>query len=444
LTDLYTSTVLDPPNDRQGLAHTLAGMPVARNTASMLLGLGSRTAVQLVYFVLVARSLGAEQYGYFAGCVALALILGPYTSLGAGNLLVRAAARRPGALPGYWYSGLVSILALGGSLSVLGAFAWDSLVGKPGFLRTALCILLADLVFTRFVELAAQSFQSVSRLHYTALIQLSLTLARLLAAVAALTLVDAGTARDWAGLYLAATALSALFAIVLTTTLLDLGRPQRQMALLVWRERKEGLLFSLSLSAQSIHNDADKALLLQLASPATAGAYSAAYKLVDAAFIPLRSLFAATYADFFRRGEAGLGPSRRLGLRLLPVVASYGLFAAVVLVLGRPVLPRVLGSEYAEVSAILLWLCALPLLRGMQYLVGNVLTGADLLAQRTAVQLVVTVLNVGLNVVLIPLYGWRGAAFASLLCDGVLALGLIVAAWATARPRLSALPGYHR
>jgi O-antigen/teichoic acid export membrane protein len=410
----------------------------------MVLGLGSRTVVQFVYFVLVARSLGAEQYGYFAGCVALALILAPYTSLGAGNLLVRAAARRPGDLPGYWYSGIVSILVLGSSLAVLAAVTWGSVVDHPGFTRMAFYILLADLVFTRFVELSAQSFQSAGRLHYTALVQLCLTVMRLLAAVAALTVVDAGSAQEWAGLYLVSTALSALFAIVLATALLDLGRPRRQMALLVWRERKAGALFSLSLSAQSVHNDADKAILLQLANPAAAGAYSAAYKLVDAAFIPLRSLFAATYADFFRRGEAGVSASRRFGLRLLPFVGLYGLFAAAALLLARPLVPRLLGSDYTDLSAILAWLCALPLLRGVQYLLGNVLSGADLHAQRTLTQVVVTVINVGLNLLLIPLYGWRGAAFASLFCDGLLALGLAFAAWSATRSRLTAAPGYPR
>jgi hypothetical protein len=43
------------------------------------------------------------------------------------------------------------------------------------------------------------------------------------------------------------------------------------------------------------------------------------------------------------------------------------------------------------------------------------------------VQILVAVANVVLNLWLIPAYSWKGAAWASLGCDGLLAVGLLVA-----------------
>jgi O-antigen/teichoic acid export membrane protein len=49
-------------------------------------------------------------------------------------------------------------------------------------------------------------------------------------------------------------------------------------------------------------------------------------------------------------------------------------------------------------------------------------TGAGYQGYRTAAQVSVALLNVGLNFWLIPAYSWRGAAWSSLACDATLAL----------------------
>ena len=65
----------------------------------------------------------------------------------------------------------------------------------------------------------------------------------------------------------------------------------------------EGLYFSTSLSAQNIYNDIDKTMLARMATLDAVGIYAAAYRLIDVAFIPVRSLLYAGYTDFFRAGQ---------------------------------------------------------------------------------------------------------------------------------------------
>jgi O-antigen/teichoic acid export membrane protein len=76
----------------------------------------------------------------------------------------------------------------------------------------------------------------------------------------------------------------------------------------------------------------------------------------------------------------------------------------------------------------------------MQYAWGTTITASSSQWLRTATQAAAAVLNLGLNLVLIPRWSWQGAAAASLITDGALAIsnGLLVA-WLLRR-RPPALP----
>src|SRR5262249_549005 len=88
---------------------------LARNTASMILGLGLRFIIQALYFIEIARSLGAANYGAFVGVVALVGIAYPFGALGSGNLLIKNVSRDRSTFAARWGSALVTI-AVSGSL----------------------------------------------------------------------------------------------------------------------------------------------------------------------------------------------------------------------------------------------------------------------------------------------------------------------------------------
>jgi glycosyltransferase involved in cell wall biosynthesis len=87
-----------------------------------------------------------------------------------------------------------------------------------------------------------------------------------------------------------------------------------------------------------------------------------------------------------------------------------------------PLIPVLTGRGFSEGTAALRWLCLIPIFRSVHGISGSVLTSIGKQRYRTITQLTVVALNFGLNVWLIPLYGWRGAAWASLATDGTLAL----------------------
>lgn len=94
------------------------------------------------------------------------------------------------------------------------------------------------------------------------------------------------------------------------------------------------------------------------------------------------------------------------------------------------------GDSLESISA-LRWLCLLPVFRSIHGITGGVRTGAGLQRYRTTAQISAVIIDFGLNLWLIPAYGWHGAAWASLATDGVLGvINWTVLEWALSRPVL--------
>ena len=392
-----------------------------KNTAYMLLAQVVRLVVQALYFLLMARSLGPQQYGAFVAVVAAVAVAYPFVGNGSGNLMVKHVARHRRRLPECLGNALFMTLASGLLLSVVVVPA--CLLVLPPAIPVSVILLVAgsDLVVYRVVDVACLAFQSVDRLIWTANLNVFASLVRL-GGIAAVVLLHRPTVIAWCIAYLVTAAICALGAMGCVMS--RLARPAFSGLQRIRGELREGFWFSTSLSAQTIYNDVDKTMLARLATLDAAGIYAAAYRLIDISFLPVRSLLAAAYPGFFRNGEHGIAASLSFARRLMPRPLLYSSAAAVGMMLASPLVPRILGTEYLRTSEALRWLSLLPLLKTCHYFAADALTGAGHQALRTLVQLVVAVFNLLVNLWLIPRYSWRGAAWSSLASDGLLAVAL--------------------
>ncbi len=389
----------------------------------MFLGFGLRIIVQAGYFILIARALGAEQYGAFVGVAAVVAIVSPFATLGAGNLLVKNVSRDPSVFPEYWGNALAMTFASG--IPLLGLILGVSRFVLPASIPWTLILLVSvsDLLFFRICDVAAQAFQATDQLRYTAKLNLLPSVFRLIGAGIVLAVWHRASAVCWGWFYAGGTLICAVVAVALTNY--KLGRPR----LALWRVRRElleGFYFGTSLSAQTVYNDIDKAMLARLSTLDATGIYAAAYRIIDVAFAPVRSVLYAGYADFFRHGEKGIANSYAYAKRILPKVIAYSVFAFVAIYVAAPTLPRIIGPEFRRTVEALRWLAVLPLLKTIHYFFAESLAGSGHQGVRTACQLGVAAINIALNLWLIPVYSWRGAAWASIASDALLAIALFV------------------
>ena len=386
----------------------------------MISGQSTALAAQAVYFVLIGRALGSGEYGAFVGVMALVTALAQFSSLGMENLLVRNVARHRSDFARAW--GQTLAVSGGGFVALLGAAMLLAHFALPQELRALVPYLaVSEGLLGKGAQLAGRAFQGVGQLAWTARLTVYTALARLVAAAALFTAADAyglhATALLWACIYWIATLAVALPALALVT--LRLGWPK--FGPIRGRDMSEGLSFSLSSSSLTIYNDIDKTILIGYGQTAAAGIYSAAYRVVDAASAPIYAIYTAATPRFFREGAGGVRQARAFARSTMRRTVPYSAVASVLLALAAPVVPMLFGASFRGSVTALRWLCLLPVLRALHYGWGTAITASASQWNRTAAQLGAAGLNLLLDFVLIPHWGWRGAAAASLLTDGSLA-----------------------
>src|SRR5690242_19388101 len=86
------------------------GGELYRSIAKMLGVQGSRILVQGVYFLLLARTIGAADFGRFTAVVAVAAMLAPFSCAGLNLAMVRVVARDPDSIRAQWYQAAGAVL----------------------------------------------------------------------------------------------------------------------------------------------------------------------------------------------------------------------------------------------------------------------------------------------------------------------------------------------
>ena len=390
-----------------------------RNVGWMFIGQGIGYFLRLVYFILIARLLGVVQYGIVIGAYALVNMVAQYSRLGTGMVFLRYVSADHKAFSVYWGNLLLVTATTSGLLIALLHFIAPHLI-DPASAGIIVLTAIGSCVCEQLTISATQAFQAFERMRVTALLNLLTSLARAVAAGAMLAALHHATARQWA---LTSMLVSVLVTIVaLGTVTIQLGLPEVSLHLL--RKRgPEGVEYAFASSTTMAYDDLDKAMLSHYGMNAAVGVYAMAYRIIEMATMPIASLQLAAEPRLFKLGASGLDQAADLGRRLLSKAVLVSLGVSVVLFVCTPAIPLLVGHGFQEGVSALRWLCLIPAFRSVHYITGSILTCAGLQRYRTLTQMAAALLNFGINLWLIPRYGWLGAAWASLFTD--LTLGLM-------------------
>ena len=395
--------------------------PLVRDTMWLIVGKGLGLVLQASYFVIIARTLGVEKYGEFVSITALVAIVFPFAGLGTEILMLKNVAKDRSLFSIYWGNSLVVTIVTAVVLITLTVILAPLLLHHSISPLAILIVGVSDLIFSSITSLSSRVFQAVDRLNISARISVFIMFNKVLAAIALLAFFPDPNDLEWIWLYSLSSMISALVSVTLVQRLV--GSPAMELAR-IKSELTEGISFSISSSAYTIYSDIDKTMLAKLSTLKATGIYAAAYRLIDVAFIPVISIAGAAYADFFRKGKDGVNAAVTFAKPLVIITATYSLFAGIGLLLIAPFVPTILGEEYLPVVEALRWLAPIPMFRAMQHFGGDILSGSGFQNWRSAMETSIAVFNITINLWLIPLYSWRGAAWASLASDGLLMLCL--------------------
>ena len=370
--------------------------------------------VQAAYFIIVARVLGPEKYGSFISITALASIAFPFVALGTEHVLIQKVAIKPRLFSIYWGNGLLVLLINGVLLSIICLLISSIFFAQKISLITITLILIADLICLGSIDYSIKALMSVYLVQKSSQLAVFTACFKLLAALSLATFFKNPSIEIWAILYSGSYIIISILALSAVNRLMAFPRPRFSYLIATI---KQGFFFSIGTSAVNINANLDKTMLATIAGVQATGIYASAYRFIDVGNIPIISIFGASYTRFFKYGEFGLQSTLKFARKLLPLLVGYSIISIIGYHIFAPLIPYILGAEYQNAIATLLWLSPLPAIFAFRLLAADSLTGAGFQRSRSIIQIVSAILNISLNIWLIPIFSWKGAAWATLTSD---------------------------
>ncbi|HEX2647364.1 MAG TPA: flippase, partial [Candidatus Dormibacteraeota bacterium] len=387
------------------------GSRALRNTIVVLTAKVIARLIAVVTVLYMIRKLGPGPYGSFTVLVNLTAIVSVVLDLGFNVLFVREGARHVDQIQRY----LRNVMSLRLMMSLLALLLLAGLV-IPFGMSQLLVPGFFLMVFTSYSTLLRNGLYAVQQLGFESLAVVLESLV-LLGLVLYGGITHQGVAYYvWA--YAAQYAFSCVyFAIVLAA---------KRIAVVGWRFEWpllrewlwNGLPFALTFVLTILYFRIDQPLIAAFRGLTEAGWYAAAYKPIESLlFIPITFLsivFPVLSVYHHEKRDEMLYALNRFykALLLMGWPVSVGIF-----VLARPLTPLLLGQQFlASEKAMRVLALALGIAFINNAFIGA-LNAADRQSSFTWAAGWSLVANVALNLTLIPLFGYQGASWATVLTE---------------------------
>lgn len=412
---------------------------ILANTAYRLLADVASKVASVVFFIVMARELGASQFGVFTFGLSFALLVTTPGDFGQDAVLTREVARDRGLLNRY-FANTVAIKLVLSSAALVIAIGVASALGMDAETREVTILLGVAVVLEQLMSTCFATYQAYERLQY---IPVALISQRFLTAgvgVAAL-LWGAGVVTVSA-IYLAGAILGLALALGLLVT--RVARPRFSVEPRVWWPLMQAALaIGLAGVFAVVMFRVDTTMLAIFTSKAVVGEYGAAYRLLETTLFLGWSVGTAVYPVFSR-----LSPSSepRVGFlfdRSLKLVVALTLpLAAGALVLADPLIQALFGAGYDQAPRALQLLAPTIALYPVSYLAGYLLISQNRQRVLTFVYGIAALENIVLNLVLIPWLSLDGAAIGTSVSQLLVTVALVAYAQRVAgRPEWTRVAG---
>ena len=388
-----------------------------------------RVGVALFVGLWVARYLGPYRFGQLNYAVALVSVFGAIANLGLDAIVIRELVKFPERKDALLGSTFVLKL-VGASLTLLIVTVLVSILRPGDKLSLLLTVLIAGGCFCQSIPIDLY-FQSKVQAKY---IVLSANGGFLLMALAKVILILIGAP-------LAAFAWAAFFELVLAAVFILIAYTLRHQSIWKWKCSFQDMLSLLRESwpliftgiSVMISMRVDQVIIGQLLNDSEVGLYSAAVRLSELwYFIPV-SIAASTYPALVESKKRDEELYYRRLQQLYNMLVSLGIVVAIVTTfLAGPLVRLMYGPAYAASSAplrILIW-------SGVAVSFGCAWSNWMILEGRAKMlfcfQLTGAIVNILLNLILIPRLGIIGSALATLISYWIV-ITIVAAVVATQR-----------
>ena len=387
---------------------------------NMLAGYGSANAIaqlmKMLFMLIMARYFGLADYSNYVAAYSLASFTAIFFNLGLDTWLLRE-----GSFQENWKLSVQKVLSLKASIGLIWAGLLIGLAPslRPdlfGFGLLALCV--ADVWFDSLLitMLAVLNIKRDIKAY-----SVSILLLRGLKLIVLLVMIAVGSRSVMLIAGLRAAIAGGLAVAVFLMLRLDFRFARRQESLRMLRDSRA---YTYSEFFSVIYMQADINLLTLLQGKVMAGIYSPALSVINALFIIPSSVYTFSIPTLSRTYHETPQMLPAAARKLLAGITLMGivLFAGVGL-LGDDLVRLLLGAEYETTGQLITMLSPVLLLKCLEFGLASVIVALNKQKERIFPQMIAAVMNVGLNLWLIPLYGVFGAARVYVISEVVLFLG---------------------
>jgi O-antigen/teichoic acid export membrane protein len=386
---------------------------IAKNTAFMTLASIGQKLVAFVYFTLIARQIGADGTGKYFIALAFTTVFVVFVDMGFSNVLVREAAKAKEKMQQY-FSTVLSIKVLFGVLTYLAVILAINLLGYSLEIRHLVYLSAVTMLFDSLHLTIYGILRAIGELKWEAIgILGSQTLTLIMGTFFLYTgrplifLILAFTIPSFLNVCYAAIVLRRKYRITL--------KPEFDRQVFKYLGRI-AIPFALAAIFARVYGYVDSILLSKLVGNEAVGWYSIAHKITYAfQFIPL-ALIAVLYprfSEYFERDKKKLAYIFERGLKYLLLIAFP--IAVGIGVLAQDIVFYLYTPEYANSVLPLQVLMSSLVFSFVSFPIGAFLNACNKQVTQTVIVAIVMIVNVALNLVLIPRYGLVGAAVAALV-----------------------------
>ena len=394
------------------------------STGTLFLGQGA----QLVGFLILARFLGAEQFGILMAMTATTAIALSISGLGTEEVMLRRCIREPSLYPELFGHSLIVILIAGSLLSIIAVAGLTLLVQvatSPLRNVATLSIFAAsNIILARWIMLTEYIFIAKKQITQANIVVTGFAGARALAAVVGCLVFGVDQLNTWilwhGGIHIVGT-------IACIGAVWKYGAPQGY----VFREEIwRGLFLDTSQLIISVRQNIDRLLLSAVMTPFTVGTYSVASNIVRISLVTINSFSRLLYPRLVIAGLSGASGTLQLAVRYVPVIVGLGAATSIGLLVIAPILPWLFGKEFEESTSYMKVLCWLPILVAVQNIAFDAIGAAEKHGIRAILYNTTGVIGAGLIAGLTYLYGVNGTFAGIYISQAVLCvvlwLGLFV------------------
>lgn len=389
---------------------------ILENSLWMLFGQSFNKLVSFGYLIFLARALGVDNFGYYVAAISFFSLASSIADLGLNQFLIREIAIDRSKLKDYLSSAMVFRLLA--SMVILTVIGLAMLFLDRDLIRVELIIIGILAVFPQMVALSLDSYYvATQRLAVSAI---CLVILCLVTATAGFSLIKLNLG-----------ALGALMALVIGQVsyvgalLYYLPKTDFKSSFSISRSKMTGMLkmalpYGFLGVLGFLYFRVDSLLLSYLKGPFETGIYGVGYKFLEAVVFVPSAISSALFPVFANLSASNLAASYRLYVKSTVALLGLSLVVMMGYWLVLPMLIELFLPQYRQsISVIKILSLCVPLM----FMISPQALIMMSIRRFLRPLLWMSVFNLGLNVVLnlifIPKFGYIASAWISVLSDAI-------------------------